>query len=254
MSADIRDSNGLDEMLIRRKPLVSTVKEALFEYIKRNRLEGVLLPSEENLCKVVGVSRTTLRNALAILEMDGVVVRKHGVGTYVSRHALHPRIRLNEAPEFSALIQSFGYKSEIQFISHEIRNDLDEINEKLGRETGDNILVIVKNFLADGIPAIHCIDHVPMDLCKEGVEESYLHVPVFDLLDEKCNQKVSYNIAQIIPMIAQGELAQHLAVKEATPIIMFSEVGFNNDDKALLYSEEYYRPDLIGMSIFRKKV
>ncbi|WP_420844596.1 GntR family transcriptional regulator [Mangrovibacillus cuniculi] len=42
------------------------------------------LPSEFDLAKQLGVSRATLREALRILEEDNVIVRRHGVGTFVN--------------------------------------------------------------------------------------------------------------------------------------------------------------------------
>jgi GntR family transcriptional regulator len=254
MCAKKIDDVVLDALRIRKKPLVARVKEALLDFIKSNNLEGSLLPSEIALYKAIGVSRTTLRNAMAILEMDGVIFKKHGVGTYVSKNALKPRVRLNEAPEFSALIHSFGYKSDIEFISHTIRNNLDEINIKLGRNTGENILSVYKNFLADGKPAIHCIDHVPLDVIKEDFVESDLKKPIFDFLREKCDEEVIYLATKILPMIVNDELTGYIGMDGGKPIIMFSEIGFNKNDRAILFAEEYYQPDMIEMNIIRKKV
>ena len=41
-------------------------------------------PSEFELSKSLGVSRATLREALRLLEEENVIVRRHGVGTFVN--------------------------------------------------------------------------------------------------------------------------------------------------------------------------
>ena len=46
------------------------------------------LPSEFDLAKQLGVSRATLREALRILEEDNVIIRRHGVGTFVNAKPL----------------------------------------------------------------------------------------------------------------------------------------------------------------------
>ncbi len=46
------------------------------------------LPSEFDLAKELGVSRATLREALRILEEENVVIRRHGVGTFVNAKPL----------------------------------------------------------------------------------------------------------------------------------------------------------------------
>ena len=45
---------------------------------------GEKLPSEEELAGLLGVSRPTLRVAIGYLESQGLLIRRHGVGTFIS--------------------------------------------------------------------------------------------------------------------------------------------------------------------------
>ncbi|MBP2000211.1 DNA-binding GntR family transcriptional regulator [Paenibacillus shirakamiensis] len=47
--------------------------------------EGTRLPAEADLSKIMGVSRTTLRQSLALLQEDGFVEAKHGYGNIVRK-------------------------------------------------------------------------------------------------------------------------------------------------------------------------
>src|SRR3982751_859292 len=49
---------------------------------------GSKLPNEDRLCERFGVSRVTIREAVRGLIDDGLVVRRHGSGTYVTRRPL----------------------------------------------------------------------------------------------------------------------------------------------------------------------
>ncbi len=60
--------------------------------------ENEKLPSEFELSKSLGVSRATLREALRLLEEENVIVRRHGVGTFV-----------NPKPLFTSGIEHFFY-------------------------------------------------------------------------------------------------------------------------------------------------
>ena len=51
---------------------------------------GRRLPSEETLCEQLGVSRTTLRRALACLVDEGRLVSKRGLGTFVADNPAEP--------------------------------------------------------------------------------------------------------------------------------------------------------------------
>jgi hypothetical protein len=41
---------------------------------------------------------------------------------------------------------------------------------------------------------------------------------------------------------------------DGKPVIMCSAIGFNRNDRAILFAEEYYQPDIVEMNIIRKKV
>lgn len=57
---------------------------------------GERLPSESQLCEIFGVSRPVVREAIFRLQADGLVVTRHGAGTYV---AMRPQDEfLNLAP------------------------------------------------------------------------------------------------------------------------------------------------------------
>lgn len=57
---------------------------ALSALILTGRIEsGALLPSEAELCKQLGVSRPTIREAVRILQSRGLVIAEHGVGVRV---------------------------------------------------------------------------------------------------------------------------------------------------------------------------
>ncbi|BDU39472.1 FadR/GntR family transcriptional regulator [Vibrio nigripulchritudo] len=74
-------------MLGKRKTLASQ----LIEKIKKNIIDGVLspgdkLPSEQSLINQYGVSRTVVREAIAGLRADGMVVTRQGIGAFVTEN------------------------------------------------------------------------------------------------------------------------------------------------------------------------
>ena len=59
------------------------VYESLREYIKNNLTVGDKLPTENELCKQMGVSRNVLREAIKSLEITGTILSKPGVGMVI---------------------------------------------------------------------------------------------------------------------------------------------------------------------------
>ncbi len=66
-------------------PLPDLVADILRAAIADGRLvSGQHLPAEPQLAEQLGVSRATLRQALTLLTKEGLLVRQHGRGTFVS--------------------------------------------------------------------------------------------------------------------------------------------------------------------------
>jgi GntR family transcriptional regulator, transcriptional repressor for pyruvate dehydrogenase complex len=79
---------SVDPVPIRRQPLYEEIADRLRTLIAARHLEpGDRLPSERELAQQLGVSRTSIRQALAALRSIGLVDVRHGDGTYLMRPA-----------------------------------------------------------------------------------------------------------------------------------------------------------------------
>ena len=67
--------------------------------------DGARLPPERSLCAILGVSRTELRKALLVLELDGMLQRTVGRGTFLARP---PDSRRDAALDVAALAERTG--------------------------------------------------------------------------------------------------------------------------------------------------
>src|SRR5512134_3555627 len=67
------------------RPLYDQAIDALNRFIVQGGYKpGDKLPGEAELSKHLGISRPTLREAMGSLECQGVITRRHGVGTFVT--------------------------------------------------------------------------------------------------------------------------------------------------------------------------
>jgi GntR family transcriptional regulator len=79
-------NNKLNEPTKNKQPLFVTVYDRLYKQI----MDGTFppdsrLPTEPELAKVFGVSRMTLRQALSLLQEDGLVKNIHGKGNFITK-------------------------------------------------------------------------------------------------------------------------------------------------------------------------
>ena len=71
-------------MIARSPSLTDQVKAHIKERIVRGEFEAGRIPPETELASELGVSRTTVRDALSRLENEGSIYRKQGAGTFVN--------------------------------------------------------------------------------------------------------------------------------------------------------------------------
>ena len=82
---------------------------AQLELLLRNAEPGERLPSEPALAKRFDVSRTTIREVMSQLEIEGFVQRRQGSGTYVRRQPLLEDESLLHFVDFPTLISKQGH-------------------------------------------------------------------------------------------------------------------------------------------------
>ena len=86
-------------MLTRLKQPESSLVERTIDLLTENIINGTyrvgdLLPSEHSLCEQMGIGRSTLRETISILESQGLVNKKHGVGIHVTDRSIESSSRL----------------------------------------------------------------------------------------------------------------------------------------------------------------
>ena len=80
---------------IQRTSLQSEIIRYIQNYIQENGLKpGDRLPSQEKLIEMMGVSRTSLREAMKTLEARNVLEAKNGKGIYVGSQEVNDLLRL----------------------------------------------------------------------------------------------------------------------------------------------------------------
>ena len=147
--------DGLDNLST--KPLYAQLAAQIESLIRSGDLKaGELLPSEPELCGALGISRSTVRLALAHLEEEGLLVRRRGKGTYVSNpKLLRPLSRLCS---FTQQMAELGVQSTSKMLDFAV---LDGDDEELPPGFTGKTFKIVRLRLTDGRPFMADTAFVP---------------------------------------------------------------------------------------------
>jgi DNA-binding GntR family transcriptional regulator len=85
------------------------------------RSDGIFAPyrSEMEIAEILNTSRATVREALAQLERDRVIIRKQGSRTYINPTVRHLTSTFNELLDPETFIISQGYNYLVSFFNTE---------------------------------------------------------------------------------------------------------------------------------------
>lgn len=92
----------------KKSPKANFVERELLGLIARQRLAvGDLIPSENGLASLLGVSRSTVRQAISLLEDEGILRGEQGCGTFLVRMPKIPKLDVTP-PKFIAYVCDGG--------------------------------------------------------------------------------------------------------------------------------------------------
>lgn len=214
---------------------------------------GQQLPAEKELAAQLGISRSTLREALLNLEQEGVVLRRHGVGTFVApgyEHRLEGGLeRLESIMELAARQEQRAQVSALEIETIEASADL---AERLQVGTGEALTRIRRVILVDDRPVAYMADYVaPSILSPAEVGESFSG-SVLDRLREKHGPLIAQALANIVAINADRFLSQRLQVKSGQALLLLEETLYTEQGAPVEFSRNYFVPDFFQFHVVRR--
>ena len=159
-------------MLKRTPSLTEQAKSLIKQRIVNAEFDEGRIPSETDLANELGVSRTTIRDALSRLELEGTIIRKQGAGTFVNEASLQIHTRLEEIWQYETMLEAHGYTPTNRIISVEEQPVNLNSAPQLGLSPTDTMLQVKKLFLADNEPVILTINHIPTSIINKPDRKS----------------------------------------------------------------------------------
>jgi GntR family transcriptional regulator len=148
-------------------PLYYQLKQALLAYIREHGLKsGDRLPSEAAIERDYQVSRSTIRQALNELAVEGQVRRIHGKGTFVAERRI---VHIPFLTSFTENMRAQGYTPTRRVEAMNETMAPPDIAECLEIEDGTSCLYLLRTLLADGQPVGVAETWLPMDVLGDSV-------------------------------------------------------------------------------------
>src|SRR5690242_21738271 len=194
-----------------RKTLTEVAQQELRQAITGGTFRpGSQLPTEAELCEMLGVSRTVVREALRMLEDDGLVARRHGVGTFVRNHPILKNLNFNFG--ITEMIESAGLKSGTSNLAFQKENAEPEKAEQLRVPLGTPLITVERVRTADGRPVVYSLDTLSEALIQRAEFDPQLLLTesIYNVLQASLGKVIEYGITRLLPVTAPRHVAEKL--------------------------------------------
>lgn len=242
---------------VNKRSLSDSAKENLRNYIQSlDSKASYKLPAENDLAKLLGISRNTMRRALNELEQEGLVLRIHGRGTFINPEALQIKVNLCLMMEFGTVIRRCGYDSEVCLSSFSVEKGENDVCALLRIPSGSKLIRIERIYYADKHPAIVSVGYIRRDLFDEmPPEKEWEETPYFSLLSKYAGRAVVRDKVEL-EAISLNKMARYLKGDTALQnesVLLLKACSFDQKNEPVMYGMAFYDTDYISFNLIRNE-
>ena len=248
-------NQGSTQSAVDSRPRYLQAADALAAFLREQRLQpGDLLPPTEELARRIGVSRSTLREAMGYLEQEGRLQRRQGVGTFVtSPPGGHLVYGLEELTALRSLGNLAGLNLELigQWVAQ--RAATEELASLFKLPPGAPLARVQAVMALGGRPIAYFDSVVPpdrIDLERFSAED----LTILEHLMEYGQPEPIYTRSELYAVKADPVVAEYLRVEAGEALLKIAEVYDSSDDEPVASSIDYLLTDMVRYHIIRRVV
>lgn len=227
--------------------------DALTELVKAMQ-PGDQLPPEPALARQLGVSRATLREVLRSFAERGLLVRRHGVGTFVASRIPILEAGLEVLESLEHMAQRLGLATEVTHLAAVERPATPAELAGLARPAGSDvpILSVTRVIAVEGEPVADLTDVVPQAYVRAADLSEGFHGSVLDLLRRRETPILTTSRTRIAAVAADAGRARRLGVAPGAPLLKLTAQLYSYDEQVVDYSVSYFVPGYFRFHVMRK--
>ncbi len=221
-----------------RAPAYLRLRRAIRSSVERGVVEpGQVLPSERELARQLAISRVTVRKAITGLVEDGVLIQRHGAGTFVAERIVKP---LSKLTSFTEDLRARGLNPRSVFLEREVGEVTPEEAMALNLSPGAMVSRLYRlRYGADE----------PLAVERSSIPNTVLGDPtsVADSLYEALDRRGCRPVRALQRLRAvnfSAEQARLLKVPVASAGLALERRSFLDDGRVVEFTRSWYRGDV----------
>ncbi|MGW8431256.1 GntR family transcriptional regulator [Curtobacterium citreum] len=222
----------------------AAVRQHLLERILAMQ-DGEKLPPEPALCVEYDVSRATIRRAVEGLIADGRLIRKQGLGTFVTE----PQFGTHYRERFADSVKGFfvqqteeGLAVTSRVIGQQIRHADDVTAVQLGLPVGDTVVELVRLRYVNNTLHHHVVTYLPEARFPATATYDFSDGSLFEYLRTEYRTTLTRNDLLVRVAPAPPDIAGALNVEPGERLLQVASTVFDTDEVAAAYGVSHFTP------------
>jgi GntR family transcriptional regulator len=215
--------------------------------VKRQLLEltaaldpGSPVPPERELARSYGTSRTTVRQALAELVIEGRLLRMQGTGTFVAKPKVAQPLEL---ASYTEGMRAHGLHPQTKILDIGYVTADEPLAELIGVRPGGRALRIHRLRLADGEPMSTDTSHLPARRFPGLRRNLDRYASLYEALASAYGVQLTEAVETIETLLADPKDARLLGVDVGMPLLLLSRQAFDASAEPVEWAQSKYRGD-----------
>jgi len=235
------------------RPLYVRAEEALAALLESGTYQpGDQLPPEPELAQQLGISRSTLREAMRTFEERGLITRRQGVGTFVNEPPLVFDSGLETLESVDTLVRRRGLTIHTRDLHIEEQPATYDLARSLQVPEGTPLTVVTRTKVAAGRPVAYMVDVLPAAIVSTQDMQVGFQGSVLDYLLERSDLLLAHARADILPVCADEHQSTHLDVRPGTSLLLLRETLYANSGEIVSLSHNYFVPEFFKFHVVRR--
>ncbi|AVQ36346.1 GntR family transcriptional regulator [Staphylococcus kloosii] len=232
---------------------VYKVKEWILNQIKAGKLNnGDKLPSYLSIARDLKVKTDDVYDGVDELITEQILTNNLEEG--VSVKPLHPFLYpLGELVSISKMIEEQGYNAGTEFISLDEKpaTSLDAYTLEIEDKTLVTIIERIRT--ADQFPVVYCLDKIPNDdlTCFQYQENRQ---SILNAIEQNSNKEICYAETEIEAISYEPHISDLLNASPHEGLMLLKLVHYDQNDKPVFYSFNYFKSSLVKFKTVRNRV
>ncbi len=223
-------------------PLYQQLCKAIIQAITTGLLQpNERIPSDRELCEELGMSRMTIRHAMAELVREGWLYSLAGKGTFVRGPKMRQRQQILVG--FSQDWQQRGYHTHARVLAAQLVPASAALAEELHVPVHDALVKLERvRFINDEPISVELV-YLSYALVPGILEHDFGHESLYQVLRTQYHYQFAWARQVVEADMPSAREASLLTISRTTPVLRGTRSLYLPDERVLEYSQAVYRGD-----------